>query len=287
MKKIVFLLLIGLSTSLYGQESSQRMEVVKTIQSMFDAMRAGDSTQLRALFAPNARMMSTFYNPEQEPQLRTGSVDRFVSAVGTPHEEAWDERIFGYDVQIDQTMATVWTPYAFFLGENFSHCGVNAFQLYKSEEGWKIVQIMDTRQKAGCKTEATDLQAELESLVSNWHKAAATADEDTYFGSMTENSVFIGTDASERWNKTEFMNYAESAFQKDSAWDFKTLNRTITVSDDGRQAWWDEKLDTWMGTCMATGVLTKTEAGWKISHYQLSLAVPNDKIKEFKKLVEK
>ncbi len=286
MKKWILIIGLVIPSFLTAQDTDERSAVIGTIQAMFDAMRAGDSSALSPLFAPEMQMMTTWYDKEGQPQFRLGSKERFLNAVGTPHDKVWDERIFGYDVQIDQTMATVWTPYAFFAGEDFSHCGVNAFQLYKSTEGWKIAQIMDTRQRQGCKTEATDLQKELETLVANWHQAATEADEDTYFGSMTPESVFIGTDASERWVKSEFMTYAESAFQKDTAWDFKTINRTITVSEDQRQAWWDEKLDTWMGTCMATGILTKTEAGWKIAHYQLSLAVPNEKIDDFKKLLK-
>lgn len=292
-KSLLFLCLllpfaIGIPTGLAKAQTnnSRRAEVVQTIQKLFDGMRAGDSSMVSSVFDPNASMHTTFFDPEGNPQLRTGSLAGFLNAIGSPKDEIWDERILGYDVQIDQSMATVWTPYAFFRGENFSHCGVNAFQLYKSEEGWKIINIMDTRQREGCQMEPDDLQRKLEGLVSSWHQAATDADEDIYFGLMSANSIFIGTDASERWTKDEFMTYAASAFQKDTAWDFKTVYRHITVADDHRHAWWDEKLDTWMGTCMASGVLEKTEAGWKVTHYQLSLAVPNDKIEAFQELLK-
>jgi len=288
MKKHLFLLcLLSLPFLGFSQENSERTAVVITIMEMFDAMRAGDSATLGAIFHPDMRMMSTFYDKDGKPQLRMGSAEGFLKAVGTPHDKVWDERIWGYDVQVDQTLATAWTPYSFFLDDQFSHCGVNAFQFSKTEKGWQILQIMDTRQREGCQTEANDTQKELETLIAGWHKAATDADEDTYFGSMTENSVFIGTDASERWSLKEFKGYAEAAFQKDTAWDFTTKSRTITVSEDGRQAWWDEQLDTWMGVCMASGVLSKTEQGWKIAHYQLSLAVPNEKIKDFQEMLKK
>lgn len=286
MKKMILLVLFLAPIFAKAQTTNQRAEVVQTIQQMFDAMRAGDSTLLRSVFADEVRMLTTFYDNDGKPQLRTGDLDRFVSAVGTPHEKVWDERIWSYDVQVDQTMATVWTPYTFFAGEDFSHCGVNTFQLYKSEDGWKIVNIMDTRQREGCQMEPNGVQRELERLISTWHQAATDADEAIYFDLMAPNSIFIGTDASERWTKDEFMAFAESAFQRETAWDFKTVYRHITVADDQRQAWWDEKLDTWMGTCMSTGILQKTEDGWKIVHYQLSLAVPNDKIEAFKELVK-
>jgi hypothetical protein len=39
-----------------------------------------------------------------------------------------------YEVQIDDNLAAVWTEYEFYVGKNFSHCGVNAFQLVKNAE---------------------------------------------------------------------------------------------------------------------------------------------------------
>jgi hypothetical protein len=51
-------------------------------------------------------------------------------------------------------------------------------------------------------------------------------------------------------------------------------------------AWFDEKLDTWMGICRGSGVVARTKEGWKIKHYVLSVTVPNDKITEFIELVK-
>lgn len=287
MRKSLLLLLLLLPFLAKAQsENSQRAEVVQIIQKLFDGMRAGDSALVSSVFDRDARMLTTFYDREGTPQLRKGSLANFLKAVGTPHEQVWDERIWSYDVQIDQSLATVWTPYTFFRGDDFSHCGVNAFQLYRSTEGWKIIHLMDTRQQEGCQMEPDGPQRALEGLISSWHQAATDADEGIYFDLMAPGSIFIGTDANERWTKEAFMGYAEAAFQKDTAWDFKTVYRHITVAEDHRHAWWDEKLNTWMGTCMASGVLQKTTAGWKITHYQLSLAVPNDKVEAFQKMIK-
>ena len=56
-------------------------------------------------------------------------------------------------------------------------------------------------------------------------------------------------------------------------------------SPDGKMAWWDELLDTWMGVCRGSGVLIQTEQGWKIKHYNLAVTIPNDKINGFIELV--
>ena len=84
-------------------------------------------------------------------ELRKGSLDSFVVAVGTPHDEVWDEQIFVYRVEEDGTLASVWTEYTFYLGAKMSHCGVNTFQVVDTEEGWRILNIIDTRRKDNCK----------------------------------------------------------------------------------------------------------------------------------------
>ncbi len=53
-------------------------------------------------------------------------------------------------IRIDADLAVVWTPYKFFVGKKFSHCGVNSFQLIKLNGNWKIQYLIDTRRKEGC-----------------------------------------------------------------------------------------------------------------------------------------
>ena len=109
---------------------------------------------------------------------------------------------------------------------------------------------------------------------------AATSQYKEYFDLYAEESVFIGTDATEVWTKKEFMDYAKSAFEKPVAWDFKSLKRNIYFSQDGKYAWFDEILDSWMKICRGSGVLVKIGNKWKIKQYVLSMTVPNDNTKE-------
>ena len=116
------------------------------------------------------------------------------------------------------------------------------------------------------------------SMLDNWHKSASEAAYDSYFMSMAKASVFIGTDASENWRKEDFKTFSKPFFDRGKAWDFKPLERNVYVSSDGKTAWFDELLDTWMGVCRGSGVLVKTEEGWKIEHYVLSVTIPNENI---------
>lgn len=113
---------------------------------------------------------------------------------------------------------------------------------------------------------------------------AATADYKNYFDLYAEESTFIGTDATEIWNKKEFMAWAKPFFDKGKAWNFTSLKRSITFSKDGNYAWFDEVLDTQMKICRGSGVLEKVGGKWKIRQYVLSTTVPNDVIDEVVKI---
>jgi len=118
----------------------------------------------------------------------------------------------------------------------------------------------------------------------DWHVAAGSADFDAYFGLMTEDAVFIGTDATENWQRDEFMNYAKPHFDMGRAWNFKAVERNIYVNNEANFAWFDELLDTQMKICRGSGVLKKVNGKWKIVHYVLSIAVPNENVDELVKL---
>ena len=109
---------------------------------------------------------------------------------------------------------------------------------------------------------------------------AAAADYKNYFDLYAEESTFIGTDATEVWNKKEFMVWSKPFFDKGKAWNFTSLKRNITFSKDGTYAWFDEIIDTQMKICRGSGVLEKIGGKWKIRQYVLSTTVPNDVIDE-------
>jgi len=118
-----------------------------------------------------------------------------------------------------------------------------------------------------------------------WHKAAAEANFKNYFGMMTEDAIFIGTDPTENWDKKAFQAFAKPYFDKGKAWDFKAIERHIYFDKSGKFAWFDELLDTHMKICRGSGVLVKIGSEWKIKHYVLSMTIPNDNINEVVKII--
>jgi hypothetical protein len=129
-------------------------------------------------------------------------------------------------------------------------------------------------------------KAEVTTLLDNWHKAAAEANFDAYFSAMDSESIFIGTDATENWNKTDFIAFAKPYFDKGKAWSFTALERNIYFDKSGKIAWFDELLDTQMKICRGSGVIVKVGKEWKIKHYVLSMTIPNENVNEVIKIKE-
>jgi uncharacterized protein (TIGR02246 family) len=126
--------------------------------------------------------------------------------------------------------------------------------------------------------------ADIERVIDDWHAAAARADEDAYFGMMSEDSVFLGTDATERWNKQAFRSYAHPHFAKGKAWSFRSVRRAVILGSDGATAWFDEDLATPnLGPARGSGVVVRRDGRWLIAHYNLAVTVPNERFDDFKK----
>jgi len=124
----------------------------------------------------------------------------------------------------------------------------------------------------------------INTVLDAWHKAAAEAKYNHYFNFMTEDAIFIGTDATENWNKAEFQAYAKPFFDKGKAWSFSPIERHIYFDKTAEVAWFDELLKTQMKICRGSGVLVKIGEEWKIKHYVLSMTIPNDNVDEVVKV---
>ncbi len=150
MKKIILSLVILTIVGAGAQAQTPESEIQSVIETLFDGMRAGDSSMVASAFTRDAVMQTITQNREGTIVKVDGNLQQFLTAVGTPHEQIWDEKIGGYEIKIDGELASAWTPYQFFVGENFSHCGVNSFQLAKLDGEWKIIYIVDTRRRTNC-----------------------------------------------------------------------------------------------------------------------------------------
>jgi len=124
----------------------------------------------------------------------------------------------------------------------------------------------------------------INNLLDAWHNAASNTDFNTYFDFLTEDAIYIGTDATENWNKTTFQAFAKPYFDKGKAWSFTALERNIYFAKDQETAWFDELLNTQMKICRGSGIMVKVNGQWKIKHYVLSMTIPNNNADEVTKI---
>ena len=130
-----------------GRAPAAEAAVRAALNALFDGMRAGDSTAVRDVFHDGARLY-TAVGPSDTAGVSQTPVDAFVESVGQPRERVWDERTWNVEVRVDGPLASAWVPYVFYRGDERSHCGVNAVQLVRGPDGWRILQLTDTRRQA-------------------------------------------------------------------------------------------------------------------------------------------
>lgn len=132
---------------------------------------------------------------------------------------------------------------------------------------------------------ATDTQ-QVNAFIDEWHDDAAHA-RSRFFDKMAPGAIYIGTDKTERWTRDELKAWSKKYFERPSAWAFTPIKRNVAFSADKQFIWFDEQLDTQMGVCQASGVVQRTASGLQILHYQLSIAVPNELVDQFKEAIRR
>ena len=147
---VVVLLVLFIANSTQAQ-SSDSEQVKELIENLFDAMRAADGVAFGKCFHESAKMMTALVDEQGNTRLAEATVSGFVESISKAEAGTLDERITAWDIKVDGPMAMAWTNYEFYRGDTFSHCGVNNFTLFKDNGQWKIVQIIDTRNREGCK----------------------------------------------------------------------------------------------------------------------------------------
>lgn len=142
--------LLLLTSYISQAQTDDKTAVMTVVNNVFEAMRQNDSTLLRQCFTPEAQLFTVIKKPTGETLLHQGELEKFIEAVGRPKREIWDEPIWNEKVHVDGALAAVWVDYAFYVGDQLSHCGVDAFHLIFKDDQWRIFHLTDTRRKSHC-----------------------------------------------------------------------------------------------------------------------------------------
>jgi len=150
MLRIILLLAILISTKATAQNNSKDL-VRASIDTFFEGFHKGDTIMMKSVMKDNFLTQTTYKNKEGKDILVNEESSKLINAIANrPSDQKWDERLLDYNIQVDGNMANAWTPYEFWYNGEFSHCGVNSFQLFNDNGTWKIIYLIDTRRKKDC-----------------------------------------------------------------------------------------------------------------------------------------
>ena len=149
---VAFFFLVAFAT---GQEvqtlEKDKAAVKKTIETFFEGFHKQDSTLMKSVVGDNVLLQTTGKNKEGKTMFRSQKIRKlYESIVSIPDSVSFEEKLTSWSIQVDRTMANAWVGYEFWLNDNFSHCGINSFQLINFDGDWKIIYLIDTRGRAGC-----------------------------------------------------------------------------------------------------------------------------------------
>jgi hypothetical protein len=150
MLRIASMLTLSISVYSYAIAQSSEDSVKASIQVLFEGMKTSDAAMIRSAFSDSAILQSIGRTKQGSMKIINESVDAFAEAVSKMGKGDADERIEFETIKIDGPLAIVWTPYKFYYKGQFSHCGVNSFQLIRISGNWKIQYLIDTRRRDGC-----------------------------------------------------------------------------------------------------------------------------------------
>ena len=154
MGRVVIFLVALITSTIQAQvdtKTKAEKEVKQTIETFFEGFHKQDSTIIKSTTYKEIKMQSIGKNREGIANIKTEDFSTFLkSIVSIPKDQKFEEKLLDFNIQVDGNMANAWTKYEFWINGQFSHCGVNSFQLFNDNDTWKIIYLVDTRRREGC-----------------------------------------------------------------------------------------------------------------------------------------
>lgn len=149
MNKILLLTIFTLCT-LTALAQSSGADDAKAASSvpdrLFAAMKAKSFDDIRAIFTPEGQLVAIDKPKDGKgiSKTRVFTAESFAKAISGAKSPEFIEKMASKDVKISGDLAIVSGRYTFYVGENFSHCGTNTFNLVRTEAGWRIANAAST-----------------------------------------------------------------------------------------------------------------------------------------------
>jgi hypothetical protein len=135
MRLVLIIILCAVASPIArAQSAADRDAVLKTMQAFFDTMTAKDVEGARKILAPQGRFHAMRM---RDGDIRSFSNEEYLAQLQS-EKRTFRERMWNPEVRVHGPIATVWTPYDFWIDGKFSHCGIDAFDLIKTKDGWQL-----------------------------------------------------------------------------------------------------------------------------------------------------
>ena len=131
-------MLVSLSIVHVRRSSRRRRDdaVLKTVQAFFDTMAAKDVEGARKILQPQGRFHAMRMR-DGKPDVRAFSNEEYFADLASVEAEDARADLESGSANPRPDRHGV-APYDFWIDGKLSHCGTDAFDLIKTEEGWKL-----------------------------------------------------------------------------------------------------------------------------------------------------
>lgn len=137
-----------LAVAAFGQAADDKKAVLGVVNELFAQMRAANAAGILATGTAENQLVGIRKNKEGKTQVDVISADAFSKFF--TKKDAVEELMYEQNVAVDGDWAMVWGRYVFFVGDKVSHCGINQFNLVRTDAGWKIANGASTMNAADC-----------------------------------------------------------------------------------------------------------------------------------------
>lgn len=145
--------LLALSMSALQVHAGDREDILAVVEQAFAAVTSQNPDDWRAVQVPQGTTLSFRPHSSGEPgklEMRMTNNEEFIAGMRKTEQEYSEHWTAEPTVLIRGPIAVVWGAYEFTIDGKFSHCGIDAIDMVKLEEGWKIANFMWTVEKDNC-----------------------------------------------------------------------------------------------------------------------------------------
>ena len=144
---ILFTMLI--SGAAFAQKTDDAKEALAVVNKMFAEMANHNPAAIVALHAPDASLAAVIKTKDGKSGVRSMTSEKFSQNFAVK-KGVLEEVMYAPETKIFGDLALVWGRYVFFVDNKISHCGVNAFHLARTDNGWRIANASTTIEPQGC-----------------------------------------------------------------------------------------------------------------------------------------